>query len=185
MEGTSSWARRRLFSSLNARSLLRALWPSGCITPAVFVKNFRETGQQRGRKTMNSNWKNFLAIAVVVAGAGATASSQSLGVRVNVPFNFSVNDRANLPSGNYTLSQNAGVWRMTSEDYRTTVPIVNSVGIRDAGYQDFTLTFSCARVQCQLEAIHPGNGRYGVEVPAPHRSKSDREELAVVNVPAN
>jgi hypothetical protein len=153
--------------------------------PAVFVKNFRETGQQRGRKTMNSNWKNFLAIAVVVAGAAATASSQSLGVRVNVPFNFSVNDRANLPSGNYILSQNQGVWRMTSEDYRTTVPIVNYVGIRDSGYQDFTLTFACAHSQCQLQAIHPANGRYGVEVPAPHRSKSDREELAVINVPAN
>ncbi len=133
---------------------------------------------------MSSNWKNFLAIAVVAAGAAATASSQSLGVRVNVPFNFSVNNRANLPSGNYVISQNQGIWRMTSEDYRTTVPIVNYVGIRDAGYQAFTLSFACARAECQLEAIHPGNGRYGVEVPAPHRSKSDREELAVINVPA-
>jgi hypothetical protein len=134
---------------------------------------------------MNSNWKNFLAIAVVAAGAAATASSQNLGVRVNVPFNFSVNDQANLPSGSYILSQNQGVWRMTSEDFRHTVAIVNSVGIRDAGYRDFTVTFACERAQCQLQAIHPANGRYGVEVPAPHRSKSDREELALVNVPAN
>jgi hypothetical protein len=133
---------------------------------------------------MSSNWRNFLAIAVVFAGASAVASAQNWGVRVNVPFTFSVNDQANLAPGNYTLSQHQGVWRLTSEDYRTTVPIINYVGIRDARYREFTLTFACLHSQCQLQAIHPANGSNGIEVPA-HFSKSDREELALVNVRGN
>lgn len=133
---------------------------------------------------MRSNWKwNFLAAAVALAAVTATASAQDISLAVNVPFTFSINTSANLATGNYILSRHAGVWRFTSADFSETVPIVNYVGINDESYQHPTLTFACVRSHCQLRAIHLGYGQRGVEVPAPNLSKSDREELAVVNVP--
>jgi hypothetical protein len=133
---------------------------------------------------MNSNWKkNLLAIAIALTAATATASAQDLSLRVIVPFSFSVNTSANLSAGNYILSRHAGVWRFMSADFAETLPIVSYVGINDQGYRDPTLSFACVRSHCQLRAIHLGEGRHGVEVPAPKLSKSDQQELANVNVP--
>jgi hypothetical protein len=133
---------------------------------------------------MRSNWKwNFLAAAIALAAATATASAQDVSLAVNVPFTFSINRNANLAAGNYILSRQLGVWRFTSEDFSETVPVLNYVGINDKGYRDPTLSFACVHSHCQLRAIHLGDGRRGVEVPAPKLSKSDREELAIVNVP--
>jgi len=133
---------------------------------------------------MISNWKrNFLAIAVALTAATATASAQDVSLRVVVPFTFAINTSTNLAAGNYILSRQAGVWRLTTADFSQTVPIVNYVGIHDEGYRNPTLSFACGRQHCQLRAIHLGDGRHGVEVPAPHLSKSDQRELAVVDIP--
>jgi hypothetical protein len=133
---------------------------------------------------MRSNWKwNLLAAVVALTAATATASAQDISLPVNVPFTFSINTSANLAAGDYILSRHAGVWRFTSADFSETVPIVNYVSIYGESYANPTLTFACAHSHCQLRAIHLGEGRNGAEVPAPNLSKSDRKELAVVNVP--
>lgn len=130
------------------------------------------------------NWKrNFLATAVVLAATTATASAQDISLKVSVPFGFSINRNVNLAAGKYTLSRHAGLWRLTSADFSKTVPIVNYVGIRDSGYDNPTLTFVCVSTQCELQAIHLADGRNGVEVAAPRLSKSEQEQVAVVNVP--
>jgi hypothetical protein len=132
---------------------------------------------------MRSNWKwNFFAVAVALTAATATASAQDISLPVNVPFTFSINTSANLAAGNYILSRHAGVWRFTSADFSESVPILNYVGTNDEGYRNPTLSFACVHSHCQLHAIHLADGRPGVEVPGPKLSKSDREELAVVNV---
>jgi hypothetical protein len=152
----------------------------------VFHKHFRDTGIEE-RKTMSNQirkWKwNLLLIAMVVAAGATTASAQQATLKASVPFAFSVNGSANLQPGSYIVTRQGQIWRFRSEDSNQSVLIATSVALEDPADKDPSLTFNCVRTHCQVRAIHAGFGALGAEVPAPKLSKSDREELAVVNVP--
>ena len=60
---------------------------------------------------------------------------------------------------------------------------VHTVGRQGKAGEKPSLTFVCTGKRCQISAIHMGGEATGAEVPAPKLSKSDREELAVVNIP--
>ena len=132
---------------------------------------------------MKHNWTSFLLIAVAVTGVAATASAQDITLRANVPFRFSINRNANLASGNYTVAHQGNIWWFRNEDSGEAVGIVNAIAKEDHPDQAPSLTFTCVRSRCQVQAIHVGNGSAGVEIPAPKLSKSDAEEFAFVNVP--
>jgi hypothetical protein len=149
-------------------------------------KHFRETGLE-GRKTMsskNSNWKrNLLVIAAGFAATAATASAQEGTLKATVPFAFSINRSVTLEPGNYTVARNGHFLQFRSEETGQSVAIVNAIGLQGKADEQPSLTFDCVGRRCQIRAIHMGGGALGAEVSAPKLSKSDREELAVVNVP--
>jgi hypothetical protein len=152
----------------------------------AFDRHFRDTGIQE-RKTMSNQirkWKwNLLLIAMAVAAGATTASAQQATLKASVPFAFSVNGSANLEPGNYIVTRQGQIWRFRSEDSNQSVLIATSVALQGRATEQPSLTFDCMRTHCQIRAIHAGFGAVGAEVPAPKLSKSDREELAVVNVP--
>jgi hypothetical protein len=132
----------------------------------------------------NSNWKwNLLAIATAVAATAATASAQEKTLRATVPFAFSINRSATLPSGNYIVEHHGHIWRFRSEQTNRGVMVVNYVAVEGKNSEKPSLTFECLRSSCQVSAIHVGPGEFGAEVLMPKLSKSDAEELAVVNIP--
>jgi hypothetical protein len=134
---------------------------------------------------MSINWKrNLLLIAATVTATAATASAQDVTLKANVPFKFSINGSPNLAPGNYIVTRQGHIWRFRSEDSNQSVLLATAVALQDPANQDPSLTFNCVRSHCQIRAIHTGgSGVAGAEVPAPKLSKSDREELAVVNIP--
>ncbi len=132
----------------------------------------------------NSNWKrNLLVVVTAVAATAATASAQDVTLKADVPFAFSIYRSVSLEAGSYTVARHGHVLRFRNEETGNAVAIVNAVGIQGKADEKPSLTFNCVRSRCQIRAIHVGGGEPGLEVPAPKLSKSDREELAVVNVP--
>lgn len=132
----------------------------------------------------NSTWKrNVLVIVASVAATAATASAQEGTLKATVPFAFSINRSATLEPGSYTVARNGHVLQFRSEETGRSVAIVNAVGLQDKADEQPSLTFDCVGRRCQIRAIHMGGGELGAEVPAPRLSKSDKEELAVVNIP--
>jgi hypothetical protein len=130
------------------------------------------------------NWKrSLLLIAAAVATTAATASAQDVTLRATVPFGFSVNRDTNLPAGDYSVSHQGNAWWFRSESSSKAAAIGNAIRREDPANQSASLTFSCVRGRCYIQAIHFGNGWLGVEVPTPRLSKSDAEELALVSVP--
>jgi hypothetical protein len=160
-------------------------WPAKCILPLRSYKHFRETGLE-GRKTMNSknsNWKrNLLVIVAAVAATAATSSAQDVTLKANIPFAFSIYQGANLAPGSYTVALNGHLLRIRSEETGQAVA-VNTFGRQGKAEEKPSLTFVCTGKRCQIRAIHMGGDALGAEVPAPKLSKSDKEELAVVNIP--
>jgi hypothetical protein len=131
----------------------------------------------------NSNWKwNLLLIATGVAAMAATTSAQEIALKANIPFAFSVYRGATLEPGSYTVALNGHLLRIRNEETGNAVA-VNTIGHQGKADEKPSLTFACAGERCQISAIHLGGDELGAEVPAPKLSKSDREELAVVNVP--
>jgi hypothetical protein len=133
---------------------------------------------------MNSNWKrNLLVIAAAVAATAATASAQETTLKATVPFAFSIDRSVNLAPGNYVVARQGDIWWFRSEDTAQSAAIVAQIRVPGQATEKPSLTFNCVRGHCQIRAIHAGAGAVGAEVPAPKLSKSDKEELAVVNVP--
>ncbi len=131
----------------------------------------------------NSNWKwNLLVIAAGVAVSAAGASAQEATLKADIPFAFSIDRNVTLEPGSYTVARQGHVVWFRSEETRHAVAVA-TIGHQGKAGEKPSLTFDCARNQCQIRAIHMGAGELGAEVPAPKLSKSDREELAVVNVP--
>jgi hypothetical protein len=131
----------------------------------------------------NSNWKrNVLVIVAAVAATAATSSAQDVMLKANIPFAFSIYQRASLAPGSYTVALKGHLLRIRSEETGEAVA-VNTVGHEGKAAEKPSLTFVCTGKRCQLRAIHAGGDALGAEVPAPRLSKSDREELAVVNIP--
>ena len=131
----------------------------------------------------NSNWKrNLLVIAAGFAATGAIASAQEGTLKATVPFAFSIN-RVTLEPGSYTVARNGHLVRFRSEQTGQSVAIVNAIGLQGKAGEQPSLTFDCVGRRCQIRAIHMGGVALGAEVPAPKLSKSDKEELAVVNIP--
>jgi hypothetical protein len=151
----------------------------------AFHRYFWEAGIE-GRKTMinkNSNWKwNLLVIAAGVAVSAVSASAQEATLTANVPFAFSIN-RVILEPGSYDVARQGHVVWFRSEETGRAVALVNAIGTEGKADEKPSLTFDCVRSHCYIRAIHAGYGVSGAEVPAPKLSKSDKEELAVVNVP--
>jgi len=132
----------------------------------------------------NSNWKwSLLAIAASVSATAASASAQDVTLLANVPFAFSIYQGTNLAPGNYVVTRHGSIWRFRSEDSAQSAMIAGYSRVEGKADEHASLTFDCLRGHCQVRAIHVGGGEQGIEVPAPKLSKSDREELAVVNVP--
>jgi hypothetical protein len=132
----------------------------------------------------NSNWKrNLLVIVAGFAATAATASAQEGALKATVPFAFSINRSVTLEPGSYTVARDGHVLRFHSEETGQSVAIVNAVGLQGKADEQPSLTFNCVGKRCQIRAIHMGGGALGAEVPAPKLSKSDQEELAVVNIP--
>jgi hypothetical protein len=161
-------------------------WPAKCILPLRSHKHFRETGLE-GRKTMiskNNNWKrNVMVIVAAVSATAATASAQEGTLKATVPFAFSVNRSLTLEPGNYTVARSGYFLQFHNEETGRSVAIVNAIGLQGKADEQPSLTFDCVGRHCQIRAIHMGGGALGAEVPAPKLSKSDQEELAVVNIP--
>jgi hypothetical protein len=131
-----------------------------------------------------STWKrNLLVIAAAVAASAATTSAQEIALKANIPFAFSVYRGASLEAGRYTVALKGHLLRIRNEQNGDAVVAVNSIGHWGKSGEKPSLTFECLRNQCQIRAIHMGQGELGAEVQGPKLSKSDKEELAVVNVP--
>jgi hypothetical protein len=132
----------------------------------------------------NSNWKwNALVFAAAVAATAGTACAQDVGMKATVPFAFSISRSASLAPGTYSVIRDGSVWRVRSAETHQSVMIANAVGIEGRASEKPSLSFDCVGKHCQLRAIHAGGGSLGAEVPAPKLSRSDRAEVAVVNVP--
>jgi hypothetical protein len=131
----------------------------------------------------NNNWKrNVLVIVAAVAATAATSSAQDVTLKANIPFAFSIYQGANLAPGSYTVALNGHVLRIRNEETGEAV-VANTFGHQGKAEEKPSLTFVCTGKRCQIRAIHVGGDALGAEVPAPKLSKSDREELAVVNIP--
>src|SRR6202042_3969038 len=94
-------------------ALLR--WRTECILPLGNTDASGKTGMEKEPRVMDdrkSNWKwNGLAIATVLAATAATASAQEIiTLKGNIPFEFSINGRANLAPGNYVITRERNVW---------------------------------------------------------------------------
>ena len=77
-------------------------------------------------RSNNSNWKwNLLVIGLAVAATSATASAQEVKLRATVPFAFSINHSANLPSGSYVVARHGDVSSIRSQETGQSVAIVN------------------------------------------------------------
>lgn len=132
----------------------------------------------------NSTWKwNLLMIAAGVAATAASASAQQGLLQADIPFAFSINRSANLEAGSYTVAQNEHVLRFRNLQTGEVVLAVNAIGREGKAGEKPSLTFACVGKHCQIRAIKMGGTAPGAELPAPHLSKSDKEELAVVNIP--
>jgi hypothetical protein len=130
-----------------------------------------------------STWKrNLLVIAAAVAASAATTSAQETAVKATIPFAFSVYRGATLEPGRYTVALNGHLLRIRNEETGYAVA-VNAIGHQGKAGEQPSVTFECWRNQCQIRAIHMGEGVLGGELPAPKLSKSDQEELSVVNIP--
>lgn len=135
-------------------------------------------------RSNNSNWKwNLLVIGLAVAATSATASAQEVKLRATVPFAFSINHSADLPSGSYVVARHGDVWSIRSQETGQSVAIVNTVALPAQANGSPRLTFACVNSQCQVAAIHLGRYASGVQIAAPKLNKSEAGELAVVSVP--
>jgi len=133
-------------------------------------------------RSNSNNWKwNLLVIGLAVAATSATASAQEVKLRTTVPFAFSINQSANLPSGSYVVSRHGDVWSFRSEETGQSVAIVNTIALPAGPDGSPRLSFECANSHCQIAAIHLGRYASGVQIAAP--KPSDAGELAVVSVP--
>jgi hypothetical protein len=133
---------------------------------------------------MNNNWmRSFFLIAAAVTATATTASAQDVTLRATVPFRFSVNRSANLAPGNYVVLHRGNFWWFRSEDSSKAVAIATAIPKQDQPSQLPSITFTCLRARCEVQAIHVGYGSLGVELPVHKLSKSDAEELAFVSVP--
>ncbi len=131
-----------------------------------------------------NNWKlNLMAIAAAVTAMTATASAQQTSLQATIPFAFSLSDGTHLGPGTYVIVHTDSVWRFRSYDSDQVASTVGYSALEDQASQNPSLTFVCLREKCQIRAIHPGGGARGAEMPAPKLSKSDKKELALVNVP--
>ena len=118
-----------------------------------------------------------------MAATSATASAQGIQLTATVPFAFSINHSANLPSGSYAVVLHAGVWSIRSEETGQSVAFVNTVALPVQANGSPRLTFECVNSHCQVAAIHLDPYASGVQIAAPKLNKSDVDELAVVSVP--
>jgi hypothetical protein len=131
----------------------------------------------------NSTWKrNVLAIAALFAATVTTAPAQSLTMKAEVPFEFSVNHASNLAPGTYIVTHDRNVWIIRNETVHRAV-FVTPVAAQGKANDKPSLTFQCVGTSCRLRAINAGYGQPGGELPAPHLSKSDAAEIAMVTVP--
>jgi hypothetical protein len=146
----------------------------------AFSKHFWKTSKQE-EKAMSNIW-NALAIAAGIAATTVAASAQETAMKAKVPFEFSINGGANLAAGDYIVTRDRNLWLVRSEETGHAV-IVRSIAYEGKDSEKPSLTFNCARERCQLRAIHAGRRALGAEIPQPRLSKSDAEEIAVVNIP--
>ena len=132
----------------------------------------------------NSNWKrNLLVIVTAVAATAATASAQEVKLRATIPFTFSIDRNVKLAPGEYIVARHGNFWSLRGEDAPQSAAFVRTIALEGRVSEKPSLTFNCVRSQCQIRAIHVGGSELGAEVLAPKLSKSDKEELAVVNIP--
>ena len=135
-------------------------------------------------RSNNNNWKwNLLVIGLAVAATTATASAQEVKLKATVPFAFSINHSANLPSGSYVVARHGDVWSIRSEETGQSVAIVNTVALPAQANGSPRLTFACVDSHCQVAAIHLGRYASGAQIAAPKVNNSNPGELAVVSVP--
>jgi hypothetical protein len=131
----------------------------------------------------NGNWRrNVLVIVAAVAATAVASSAQDVTLKANIPFAFSIYQGANLAPGSYTVALNGHLLRIRSDETGKSLA-VNTFGHQGKVEEKPSLTFVCTGKRCQIRAIHVGGDGLGAEVPAPKLSKSDKEELAVVNIP--
>ena len=135
-------------------------------------------------RSNKSNWKwNLLVIGLAVAATSATASAQEVKMRTTVPFAFSINQSANLPSGSYVVARHGDVWSFRSEETGQSVAIVNTISLPARADGSPRLSFACVNSHCQVAAIHLGRYGSGVQITAPKLNKSEAGEIAEVSVP--
>jgi len=131
----------------------------------------------------NSNWKwNAFVIAAVVAAAAVPASAQDAMLEATIPFAFSINKDVHLAAGDYIVTRDRDFWRFRNAATLEIVAFTNVVGRQGKAAEEPSLTFECLRANCQLRDIRVGGAELGADVIAPHVSKSDRAEVALLSV---
>ena len=132
----------------------------------------------------NSNWKwTAVLIAAATAAAAVPASAQDVTLNAIIPFAFSIGKNVKLGPGKYVVTREHNVWRFQSEDRHDIAAMVNFSGLRAKAEDHPALTFECLGKHCQLRTIQVGGGELGAQVSAPKLTKSDAQEVAVVQVP--
>lgn len=136
---------------------------------------------------MNKLMLQVLACVFFFATAAALVSSaQTVGLRVNVPFNFNVEEKV-LPPGNYLiLAPKAQTLRLLGPNGEAALAVTNQVsGSRREG--PGALVFNCYGERCFLAQMWTARSETGQEVvksAIEKRLASQKEMVAVITLRA-